>query len=46
MEALQMTDARNLTTHTYHEEVAAEIYHSIREYCKTMSDVYQRIVDL
>lgn len=46
MEALQMTDDRNLTTHTYHEEVADEIYRSIREYCKLMTDVRQRIVEL
>lgn len=46
MDALLMTDDRNLTTHTYHEEIADEIYHSIREYCKLMSVVHQRIVDL
>lgn len=46
MDALLMTDDRNLTTHTYHEEIADEIYHSIREYCKLMNVVHQRIVEL
>ncbi len=32
MKALEMTDDRNLTSHTYHEEVAEEIYTNIKDY--------------
>lgn len=30
--ALKMTDDRNLTTHTYHEEVAQQIFESLSDY--------------
>src|SRR3989304_6784386 len=32
IKALEMTDDRNLTAHTYHEEVAMEIYQKIKGY--------------
>ncbi len=39
--ALEMTDDRNLTSHTYHEKVAEEIYSKIKDYYKFMNKVYQ-----
>ena len=41
--ALEMTDDRNLTSHTYHEEVAEEIYRKIKVYSKLMEKVYQNL---
>jgi hypothetical protein len=38
--ALEMTDDRNLTSHTYHEEVAIEIYQKILGYYVLMETVY------
>ena len=32
VKTLEMADDRNLTSHTYHEEVAAGIYRRIRDY--------------
>jgi nucleotidyltransferase substrate binding protein (TIGR01987 family) len=43
IKALEMTDDRNLTSHTYHEELADEIYRKIPEYYALMEKVYSRI---
>jgi nucleotidyltransferase substrate binding protein (TIGR01987 family) len=43
--ALEMTDDRNLTSHTYHEEVAEEIYRKIKGYSKLMDKVYQNLIE-
>lgn len=41
---LQMLDDRNLTSHTYHEDLAAEIYARISGYYKLMSEAYNKII--
>lgn len=41
---LEMVDDRNLTSHTYHEEVAEEIYRRTRDYWKLMDEICRRIV--
>jgi len=41
--ALQMTDDRNMTTHTYHEEVADEIYANLTGYYSLMYKIYINI---
>ncbi len=41
---LEMVDNRNLTSHTYHEEVAEEIYRQVGSYWKLMDEVCRRIV--
>lgn len=41
--ALEMTDDRNLTSHTYHEELAEEIYGKIGGYYNLMENIYKRI---
>ncbi|AFV23859.1 nucleotidyltransferase substrate binding protein, HI0074 family [Methanolobus psychrophilus R15] len=41
--ALQMTDDRNMTTHTYHEEVADEIYCNLTGYYSLMYKIYINI---
>lgn len=43
--ALEMTDDRNLTSHTYHEEVAEEIYRRIKGYSKLMEKVYRDLME-
>jgi nucleotidyltransferase substrate binding protein (TIGR01987 family) len=43
MKALEMTDDRNLTSHTYHEEVAEEIYARIKDYYNLMNKIYQNL---
>ena len=40
---LEMTDDRNLTSHTYIEEVAESIYEKIRDYSELMDTVLNRI---
>ncbi|RZN13528.1 MAG: nucleotidyltransferase [Methanosarcinales archaeon] len=40
---LEMTDDRNLTSHTYVEEVAESIYKRTRDYCKLMYAVFMYI---
>lgn len=45
VKALEMTDDRNLTSHTYHEEVAMEIYQKIRGYYELMDKVYKKILE-
>ena len=37
-----MTDDRNMTSHTYKEEVAQIIYGKLKEYSKLMEDVKGR----
>ena len=37
-----MTDDRNMTSHTYKEEVAQIIYGKLKEYSKLMEDVKRR----
>ena len=44
IKALEMTDDRNLTAHTYHEEVAMEIYQKIKGYYELMNNVYQKLL--
>jgi nucleotidyltransferase substrate binding protein (TIGR01987 family) len=45
VKVLEMVDNRNLTSHTYHEEIAEEIYRQIEEYWKLMDEVFRRIVN-
>ena len=40
---LEMTDDRNLTSHTYIEEVAEGMYEKIRDYCELMDTVFNQI---
>lgn len=44
MQALYMTDDRNMTTHTYHEDVAEEIYKELAGYYSLMNKIYMSIV--
>lgn len=43
--ALEMTDDRNLTAHTYHEEVAEEIYRKIKGYYTLMDRVCRNLIE-
>ena len=43
IKALEMTDDRNLTSHTYHEEVAEEIYNKIAEYYDLLNNLFLKI---
>ena len=40
MNCLEMTDDRNLTSHTYIEEVAEQIYKKVKDYCKLMDSIF------
>jgi len=44
MQALYMTDDRNMTTHTYHEDIAEEIYKELAGYYFLMNKIYTSIV--
>lgn len=44
MQALYMTDDRNMTTHTYHEDVAEEIYKELRGHYILMNKIFLRIM--
>lgn len=44
VKALEMTDDRNLTAHTYHEEVAMDIYQKIRGYYELMDKINRLIL--
>ena len=44
MQALYMTDDRNMTTHTYHEDVAEEIYKELAGYFILMNGIYLSIL--
>jgi nucleotidyltransferase substrate binding protein (TIGR01987 family) len=41
---LEMTDDRNLSTHTYDEEAIEEIYQKVGDYWKLMDDICERII--
>ncbi|MBN2110408.1 MAG: nucleotidyltransferase substrate binding protein [Methanosarcinaceae archaeon] len=43
MQALYMTDDRNMTTHTYHEDIAEEIYKELAGYYSLMNRIYMSI---
>lgn len=43
MTCLEMTDDRNLTSHTYIEEVAEQIYKKIESYRKLMEDIFNLV---
>ncbi|GFO98131.1 nucleotidyltransferase substrate binding protein [groundwater metagenome] len=45
IKALEMTDDRNQTAHTYHEEVAMEIYPKIKGYYELMDKVHRKILE-
>ena len=40
---LEMTDDRNLTSHTYIEELAEQIYKKINSYCELMGDIFKLV---
>ena len=40
---LEMTDDRNLTAHTYIEQLAEQIYKKIESYCKLMEDIFKLV---
>ena len=40
---LEMTDDRNLTSHTYIEKVAEQIFRKIENYCKLMEDIFSLV---
>jgi nucleotidyltransferase substrate binding protein (TIGR01987 family) len=40
---LEMTDDRNMTSHTYKEKVAQVIYRKLKEYSKLMEEVIGRL---
>jgi nucleotidyltransferase substrate binding protein (TIGR01987 family) len=40
---LEMTDDRNLTSHTYDEELAKELYNKLRQYYKLMEEILKKI---
>ena len=37
---LEMTDDRNLTSHTYIEKLAERIYEKVESYCKLMEEIF------
>jgi hypothetical protein len=39
MRFLEMADDRNLTTHTYKEEVAQNLYEKIKGHCKLLKEL-------
>jgi nucleotidyltransferase substrate binding protein (TIGR01987 family) len=41
--ALNMVDDRNMTSHTYHENVAQGIYKNLKNYYKLMFKIYNKI---
>ena len=43
---LQMTDDRNLTSHTYDEEIAETLYKKIKNYYILMKKLFERIKNL
>jgi hypothetical protein len=38
-----MTDDRNLTSHTYDEELAKELYNKLPQYYKLMEEILKKI---
>ena len=45
VKVLEMTDDRNLSTHTYDEEAIEEIYQQVRNYWKLMDDICEQIIE-
>lgn len=45
VKTLEMTDDRNLSTHTYDEEAVEAIYHQTRDYWELMDRVCRRVVE-
>lgn len=45
VKTLEMTDDRDLSTHTYDEEALVEIYQQIKDYWYLMDKVCRRVVD-
>ena len=45
VEVLEMTDDRNLSTHTYDEEAVEEIYQQVRDYWKLMDEICRRVIE-
>jgi len=45
VKALEMTDDRNLSTHTYDEEAVEGIYQQVGNYWKLMDEVFRRVVE-
>jgi len=43
MTCLEMTDDRNLISHTYIETVADQIYRKIGSYCKLMEEIFNLV---
>ncbi len=41
---LEMTDGRNMTSHTYKEEVSQILYEKMPDYCSLMENLMGRIV--
>ncbi len=42
---LEMIDSRNKTTHTYHEDIAEEIFHSLKKYIPLIEKVLRIILE-
>lgn len=40
---LQMTDDRNMTSHTYKEEVSKMIYQRLKEHCELMEKLFRQL---
>ena len=40
---LEMTDDRNLTSHTYIEEIAEQIFRKIESYCKLIDSIFSLV---
>jgi len=45
VKVLEMTDDRNLSTHTYDEEAIEEIYQQVRDYWELMDNICKRIIE-
>src|SRR5271157_1473843 len=45
VEVLEMTDDRNLSTHTYDEKAVEEIYQQVGDYWKFMDELSRRLVN-
>jgi nucleotidyltransferase substrate binding protein (TIGR01987 family) len=44
VKVLEMTDDRNLSTHTYDEEAVEEIYQQVRDYWKLMDEICRQVI--
>lgn len=44
VEVLEMTDDKNISTHTYDEKAIEEIYHQVGDYWKLMDELSGRLV--